>query len=379
MMTTKERLLAAARCQPVDHVPLAFHFWAHPRHARAVWNNEAERLAFYRAREWDARVEIGAWVSPSPEVRVEVEYETRDGNTILHQRWHTPAGTIEERLRVTDDWPGPRDAANPVGFGDDFRTSRYVEFPFKTPDDLATLPYLFPHDNPLDREQLIRQHREVRALADEFQVPLTLYHDCGMDWLIWLYPAEEAVLRTQDEPEMMHALLDHINAAHNARLQTALELGVDGVIRRGWYESADFWNPALYAEFARPWLEREVAQAHAAGTVFYYLMDTGIMPLLEQLAGIPFDCLYGADPATSQQDLAVIRRALPGKSLWGGLSGPLHLGLGTPAEVEQATNDAFDAWGTTGLILGTGVGFRYNWPWENLMALERVWKKRRMS
>jgi len=377
MMTSKERLLAAAQCQPVDYVPLAFHFWPHPRHPQAIWNNDRERLAFYRAHEWDARVDIGAGVSPLPEVQVEVDFETRDDYTVLHQCWHTPAGTIEERLRVTDDWPGTRDSTNPVGFSDDFRTSRYLEFPFKTPQDLATLPYLFPLENPRDTEQIIQQHHDARTLADEFEVPLFAYFSGGMDWLIWLYPAEEAVLRTQDEPEMVHALLNHINAAFTTRLKTTLELGVDAVVRRGWYESADFWNPSMYTEFACPALKQEIALAHAAGTLFFYLMDTGIMPILDQLAALPFDCLLGADPATSNQDLVTIRRALPGKALWGGVSGPLHLGMGTPAEVEQVVEQAFATCGNTGFILGSAVGYRYDWPWENLLAFERAWKKGR--
>jgi len=370
-------MMAAWRSQPVDHVPFGVHFWPTPRHPHAIWSTERERLAFYRNREWDARLEVGTWISPLPDVQVEVRYEGDGVEQVLHQRWQTPTGTLSERLRVTDDWPGQRDATNPVGLGDDFRTSRYLEFPFKAEEDLAVLPYLFPVNNPRDRERMVRQYQEARALADEFDVPLVAYHGTGMDWLIWLYPPEEAVLRVVDEPQFVHGLLDQINAAHYAQLALLLELGIDGVIRRGWYESADFWNPELFAEFARPWLEKEVALTHDAGAAYLYLMDTGIIPLLGELSAIPFDCLLGADPATSGQDLGLIRRSLPGKALWGGISGPLHLGLGTPAEVEQSVDAAFAACGTTGLILGLAVGIRSNWPWENVQAFDRAWRRLR--
>ncbi|MHB9024873.1 MAG: uroporphyrinogen decarboxylase family protein [Armatimonadota bacterium] len=376
-MTSKERMLAAWRCEDVDHVPFGVHFWPAPRHEHAVWSNEPERLAYFRDREWDTRLEVGTWVTPLPEVQVEVQVERAGTQPVLRQRWQTPAGTIEELLRVTDDWPGRCDASHPVGFGDDFRTSRYLEFPFKTTDDLAALPYLFPANNPRDRQRMVRQHQTARALADEFQIPLLAYHGTGLDWLIWLYPPEEAVLRTQDDPACIHHLLEQINAAHYAQLELLLELGVDGVIRRGWYESTDFWSPGLFATFARPWLEREVALAHAAGAAYLYLMDTGITPLLGELSAIPFDCLYGADPATSGQDLGRIRHALPGKSLWGGISGPLHLGMGTPADVEQAVETAFATCGNRGFILGLAVGIRANWPWENIQAFDRAWRKLR--
>ena len=128
MMTSQQRLTAAWRCGEVDYTPLTFHFWSEPRHARAVWGNERERLAFFRDHGWDTRMEVAIPVTPAPEVTVDVAYE--DHGQVLRQTWHTPAGTVEERLRVTEEWPGPRTAANPVGLGDDFRTPRYVEFPF---------------------------------------------------------------------------------------------------------------------------------------------------------------------------------------------------------------------------------------------------------
>lgn len=374
-MTSQQRLTAAWRSGEVDYTPLTFHFWSEPRHARAAWGNERERLAFFRDHGWDTRMEVAIPVTPAPEVTVDVAYE--DHGQVLRQTWHTPAGTVEERLRVTEEWPGPRTAANPVGLGDDFRTPRYVEFPFKSADDLATLPYLFPRVNPADDAWFRDRLAAARALANEFAVPLTIYLSAGMDWLTWLYPPEDAVLRVMDDPAFAHALLAPINAAYENRLQSALALGADAVIRRGWYESTDFWTPALYAEFAAPALERQIAQAHEANAAFMYLMDTGITPLLPALNALPFDGLLGADPACNGQNLAQIRHALPGKALWGGISGPLHLGMGTPAEVESAVEAAFAACGGPGFILGLAVGIRHDWPWENLEALDRVWRRLR--
>jgi hypothetical protein len=107
-------------------------------------------------------------------------------------------------------------------------------------------------------------------------------------------------------------------------------------------------------------------------------MDSGCVPLLPDLAALDFDCLAGVDPATTGgTDLACVRRGLPGKSLWGGISGPLHLGRGTPTEVEAAVERAFAACGRTGFVLGPMVGIRHNWPWENLEACDRAWRRLR--
>ena len=371
--------MAALRCQEVDHVPMAFHFWhSPPWHLNATWRNERERLEFYRRREWDARVEVGTLVSPLPEVQVEVRYETLDDQPVLHQNWHTPTGTVEERLRVTDDWPRrDRNTDSPVGFYDDFRTSRYIEFPFKSASDLATVPFLFPVDNARDIDRMRSAHERARALADEFRVPLFAYHSAGMDWLLWLFPAEEMILRAGQDPAMVHSLLDQINSAHSKRVEVMLELGLDAVSRRGWHESADLWSQRDFAEFARGPLTEDILKTHAAGCALNYLMDSGVVPLLGELAALDFDCLFGVDPATRPVDLRQVRKALPGKSLWGGISATQHIRRGTPAETERAVEQAFESCGRVGFVLGPLEAIRHNWPWENIEACERAWRRLR--
>jgi hypothetical protein len=383
-MTTKERLMAAMRCQAVDHVPMAFQFWHPlPGYPAAPWGNERERLDFYRRREWDARVEVHTSVTPLPEVQVEIRYETLNDRPILRQVWHTPAGTVEERLRVTDDWPRrDRSADSPLGFYDDFRSSRYIEFPFKSASDLATLPFLFPVDNARDIDMMRSAHRQAKALAEEFHVPLLGYHSAGMDWLVWLYPPEEMILRARSDPAMVHSLLDQINSAYTKRLEVLLELGLDGVSRRGWYESTDFWSPRDFREFARGPLAEDIRAAHAADCVLIYVMDSGVVPLLGELGTLDFDCLFGVDPAIRPVDLRQVRRALPGKSLWGGISAPLHLGRGAPAETERAVEQAFDSCGRLGFVLGPVQTIRpigHTWPWDNIEACERAWRRLRKA
>jgi hypothetical protein len=374
-MTTRERLLAALTGQDVDHTPMVLHFWSSPRHPRAVWTTERERLGFYRQQGWDTYVIAGAGVSPLSEVTTATAFEVNAGQRVFCQTWHTPAGDLHERLRVTGDWLQELPPRHPLL--DDFRTARYLEYPFKTTSDLAALPYLFPRHNPADEVAMAAAHAPARALADEFAVPLVGYLPDGLDWLIWLFPAQEAVLRAALEPDFIRTLLASINAAYQQRLGLLLELGVDAVLRRGWYESTDFWSPSLYTQFAKPPLLAEVAATHQAGIPFIYQMDSGIMPLLDELASVPFDCLLGADPATSQQDSHTIRERLPGKALWGGLSGPLQLGMGTPADTEAAVARAFVVCGNRGFVLGPGVGIRHQWPWENIAACDRAWRRLR--
>lgn len=375
-MTSKQRLLAAIRSEPVDHVPLTWAFWGRPRHPRVTWQDERQRLQFYRERGWDAYISLWCGVRTGPQVRTEMFRERDATGPVLRQVWHTPAGTLTERLRLTDDWPEAQESTQAVGLLHDFRTSRYIEAPFKDEKDLATLPYLFPFDVAAETEWITNWVRDTRALADEFQVPIFVDSRPGLDWLLWLFPAAEAVLRTIDSPDMVKRLLAHIGEAYRRRVEIFLSLGIDGIIRSGWYESADLWSPALFRQLAVPALQRELRTAHAAGVPVVYLMDSGVVPLLPDLAKLEFDCLAGVDPATAgSTDLAMVRRGLPGKALWGGISGPLHLGCGTPAQVEDAVARAFAACGRTGFVLGPMVGLRYNWPWENFEACDRAWRR----
>jgi hypothetical protein len=158
-------------------------------------------------------------------------------------------------------------------------------------------------------------------------------------------------------------------------LKLLLELGIDGVKRRGWYESADFWSPKIFQEFARPAIEEEIEITHKAGRPFMYIMVTGVMPMLPELASMKFDCLVGPDPAVGGQDFKKIRDSLPGKTLWGGFSATEHFINRGPQEAEMAVEDAFAICGRRRFILGMECSFRYYFKWENFEAAEKAWKR----
>lgn len=375
-MSSKERILCALSRREADHVPMVINFWDTPLHPMLAWRNERQRLATYREKGWDTYLQITPTVSPAAGVRTSLRYDESGSGQVLRQVWDAPTGRITEVLRVTDDWPEIQRRTSNLPFRDDFRTPRYVEYPFKQARDFDAIEHLFPIDNPSDEASLVAEHREKRALSDEFGVPLFAYMDAGMDWLLWLFPAEEAVLRVVENPELVERLLSQINCAKLRRLERLLDLGIDGVIRRGWYESTDLWSPDVFRRDAKPFIEREIGAVHGAGIPYVYIMVTGIMPLLGDLASMPFDCLCGAEPVLGGLDLATIRSSLPGKSIWGGLSGPEDLGRGTPRSVERSVDRAISVFGKTGFILGMGVGFRCDWPWANMEALEKAWRSR---
>jgi len=374
-MTSKERMLAALRGEKVDHVPFCLSWNMKQPHEKLTWKNERQKLEAHRDKGWDSLLSIYPLVTPCAEVKIEMRFEGSGDNRVLCQSWKTPAGEITEKLKATADWDELDNNPAYMQFMSDFRTSRYLEFPFKTMVDLDALEYLFPLENPYDTEKITQEYYEKRKLADELGFPLFTYLDAGMDWLLWLYPPEEAITRVIEEPEHIKKLLSHINSAKLQRLKLLLDLGIDCVKRRGWYESTDLWSPEVFRSFARPAVEKEIEITHKAGKPYAYIMVTGIMPLLSELASMKFDCLVGPEPVLGGQDLNKIRDSLPGKTIWSGLSGPEHFAEGSPANAEKAVEDAISIYGKKGFILGMEVGFRNYFKWENFEAAEKAWRR----
>ena len=74
-MNSRERVVAAMKSQDVDHVSFMPYFWGNG-HPKAPWTNDDERMAYYAKREWDSLVWSSAFITVSPEVKFEFDYET---------------------------------------------------------------------------------------------------------------------------------------------------------------------------------------------------------------------------------------------------------------------------------------------------------------
>ena len=224
--------------------------------------------------------------------------------------------------------------------------------------------------------------RRVKKFADSRGVLVTGNWGVGMDAAYWLCGMEELMLAAVYDPEFVDELAQIIARWNQARIQVILDAGVDLIIRRGWYESADFWPPDLYRRFILPSLKQEVQMAHQAGAKFGYIMTTGSMPLLDILLESEIDVLIGIDPVQSRDtDLPELKRRLDGKiCMWGGVNGFVTVEMGTEKDIEQAVDDAIS-------VLAPGGGFILS-PvdnirdtsentWKNVESMIQTWKRRR--
>lgn len=386
-MTSRERMLAAMRRQPVDRVPIPGLLWGTydktPRpdsNELFTFNDLEDEIAWKKKVGFDLScMGLGFGVpglqNPAIRERVWQEHDPRESVPILCQEWKSPKGVLSAKLRLTEDYP-----FQDIRMFDDFNTARYTKPLFSNGDDMLAFVAMDPWhtvtSGPAYQEWLGRC-RDLKAIADREGAIVLAYGGCALDYLIWSATADQAILLAIDYPDETLAFLSYLNRIHDERLELTLgAVGADYVLRRGWYDSADFWGPEQFRQFAAPYIRNTVRIAHQAAVPCVYQMCTGIMPLLPELAKLDFDCLLGVEPVATGQDLRQMVKVLGDKkSFWTGLSAPLQIGRMSPIQVRQAVRDAFEVFGRKGFLLSAVPTIRRHWPWENVEAMLDEYRK----
>jgi len=376
-MTSRDRVLAAMRREEVDRVPVVMDFWtAGPEEQQFSWESPEERIAWDREWGFDSCLYLpppwegdgAAKMNPAIQQRVWEESDPDGPYPILCSEWTSPGGTLTSKVRKTDDYP-----FDTVHLFQDYNTPRYVKPLLASGEDLLTFIEMDPYQVRAERgyAEWREECESLKGVADREGIPVGCSGGTSLDYVIWGARAEQAILLALDYPEETRAFLEYLNDFSDQRVQLCLEAGADFVIRRGWYESADFWSPVQFADLAAPFIQREAELVHQAGAASVYLMCTGTMPLLPELDKLDFDCLQKAEPVLADQNLQEIAAVLGDrKSFWTGLSAPMHIGLGSPEDVREAVRDAFGTFGHAGFLLMAVPSVRRHWPWEeNLSAM----------
>ncbi len=367
-LTSRERMLRALACRPVDHVPCCFMLL----HVLDEWcPNERDLITLQLEWGLDPLVVLPSWslagppdpldlrgyqldsawkvnqtlrglsVRPHPDVRTREWVDRSEGlrYPVLHREYLTPAGALRVAANQTADWPyGDR-----MLFVDDFTIARARKNMIATTDDLRALQYLL---QPPDREAVAR-YRDAscdnRRMAAEQGLLLVYQWGVLADMAAWLCGLQELVFLAVDQPDLVAELLDMIARWNLARMRVVLDEGVDLWVRRGWYEGCDFWSPTLYRRFILPHLMREVATAHERGVKFGYILTAGAMPLLDMILDAGVDVLIGVDPVQGNVDLRAVKEKAKGKlCLWGGVNGPLTVEAGPADQIRRAVREALE-------------------------------------
>jgi uroporphyrinogen decarboxylase len=187
-----------------------------------------------------------------------------------------------------------------------------------------------------------------------------------------------------EDAGFIEAYVEIVADWNQAVLEILIDAGVDLVVRRGWYESTDFWSPDLYRQFLAEPLRRLVETAHQADVKMTYVMNSGAMPLLPIFREIGFDVLSNIDPIAAGTDAGKIKREIGDEiCLCGGVNNTHVLEEGTEAEVRQAVEEAMETLGPgSGFILAPGdspgfvEGTDQSVVRRNIETMIKAWKRR---
>jgi hypothetical protein len=371
-MSSRERLLAAMALQEPDHVPL-YCLWSHERDPfnRKDCRRRIEAtlelglddtLWLYGPWQIDPAVRVSAWSEPVAD---------RDYH-LLHKRYETPKGVLEHVVRSSQYLQ----SADEISVLGDLNMSHGVKSLVEGPADLPALRFLLTDPDGEQLERFLAQARAYRAFADEHQVLFEGAYVSLGDTAAWLVRPQDLIMAAHDDPAFIEELLEIIWHWHLKQIEMLIDVGVDVILHRGWYEMPDFWGVSAYRRFLKPLLREEAAIVHQAGAKFSYIMTKGIMHLLDDFLEIGMDLLWGVDPVQGGADLEALSQRVSGRlCVLGGMNGNLTMTEGTVAQIETAVEDAIR-------ILGPGRGFVLSpvdkieaWtPWANVEAMINRWR-----
>ena len=376
-MTSRERILAAMRREEVDYIPCSIYFNSNLQvdgYDLSAWQERA-RLQLDLGADPVVRFALAGTSHPDVQTRTWLDQVEGETCPILFKEYQTPAGCLRMAVRRTSEWPHGADI-----LWDDFSAGAIYEPLIKSPDDVNAFEYVWRPPTAADLDAARQRIDAARRFARENNLAVQGYGGYGLATLLFVMGAENAIMFAVDHPDAFKRLAQIDSRANVERIRLSAEAGADFVKRFGGYEQTNFYSPTIFRKVVMPLLKQEVASAHDAGVMIYYRVVTGMEPLLDDIAGIGFDCIEGGEPRLSDCSLEMWRDAFSGNACsWTGISSPALLGGNDADAVRGEVRHCVDVFGERGFILGVTNSIRNHFPWENTLALIDEWKEVRAT
>jgi hypothetical protein len=391
-MTHRERLLAAIARKPVDFAPCApffnpltaaqrlGHAWQFP------FGPSEEEMIRYCVEQLDIGPAVVLPIGDyHPNFFMSLYYEPADGVTSrvwvegdqIHKMWKTPAGDLHAAVRRDRRWPHGLD----IPFFSDFNIAHFVAPWLESESDLECLRHILrPLDTAVELDRVRFTCQYYKDLADGLQLAAIAHIGMGLTGAMQLCGSQQLCLLVLERPELVEQYLALDHARNLRHIELAVEVGADIIRRNGFYETCDFYSPATLKRLLRPSLLAEANVAHAAGRLCCYTVNTGVMPMLDYLASLKFDCLMHLELAGPGVDPPRIRDRLgASKSFWTGPSNVHHLPVANEDSVRRAVDELFATFGHQGLIVTPSPSMHSVMPWSNFLALVDQWRRRALE
>jgi len=342
ILTSKERILNVLQHKDTDYVPLCFDGLCHcgVSFIDRQYPDPFEKATYYLDLGVDTAIRLGFNPVSNENIETAEWTETRDGEKVpvLVKEYRTNKGTLRQEVRRDESY-----GHNAIYLFSDFNvpSGRSIRYLVEDEADLDAFAALM---KPLSNNELesVREYATVaRSFCDAKQIMMSGGIDGIGDPLMWLSGVENILFAAADTPAFLHRYIDILSSWNIERIKLLADMGVDMIIRRGWYESADFWSPALYREFLLKPLSKEVQTAHEAGVYYAYIMNSGVTPLTDCLLESGIDMLTNVEP--DKNNLPEIKDKLAGKvAICSGVNNYHVIEMGTVGQVESAVVQALD-------------------------------------
>ena len=305
-MTSRERWLAAIHRQPVDRLP----FWPKldPGYRKA-------RSAPYR--DMEVR-DLHAWIGsdapvPLPRGIREVRQRTAVETTVTGDRAETLYRTPDRTLRYVQVFDDPSHSWHPV------------EYPVKTPDDIACLTAIFEdvREEPDEHElELARQRRQETGQTAVTQTSLVI--SPLMDWVEHLAGVENGHYFLLDECARVESLFAAMHAVNRRRIEMVCDQNPADLLYLMENTSTTLISPEQYDRYCAPHIADYATITAAARRNLVLHMCGHLKALLPSLARLPVQAFEAfTSPTVGNTRLIDGRRACPDVCLIGGTNAVL--------------------------------------------------------
>ena len=379
VMSSKERILQVLKHKETDYVPLCFDGLCHGgvSFINERYTDPFKRAEYYLDLGVDTAVGLGFNRISAENIGIAEWTETRTGEKapVLVKEYRTPKGVLKQEVRKisyeSDTIHLFSDHNVPPG-----RSIRYL---VESEADLDAFEALMKPPTERELEGVRKYAVYARSFCDEKGIMMTGGIDGIGDPLMWLSGIENTLFAAVDNPEFLHRYIEILSSWNIACEKLLIEMGVNMIIRRGWYESGDFWSPALYRKFLLNPLSCEAKTAHESGVYYAYIMNSGVTPMIDCLLESGIDMLTNIEP--DKDNLVEIKNILAGKiAVCSGVNNYHIIESGTVEQVDSAVENALKNLSNGGgfilspsdSILDTSANAQ-----KNFYAMIESWKKYR--
>jgi hypothetical protein len=374
-MTSRERLLAASRRQPVDVIPISprVGYAVHYHCGSETPQNILRLKQFY---DYDPFLTIPGQDLPladpfevfryAPGVNVDIKVKDEGPKRIVERTVHTPDGDMHEVQVVVN--PGHKEygsAPEPA----------HTEYMVKGAEDLPKVRHLIP---PVNASLADEYHGWEAVAGEEAVTRACIYGPIGYQ-AGSVMSAEDMMVNYLTNRSFVVELVDMFRRAFMAQVKAMLEQGVRYFYSSWFAHSLSVgWSPQIFREWFVAMIKEHVDLIHSYDGIVDYYDDGKCMGIVPMLLGADVDVLETCTPPpVGDFDLAQAKKLCGNNMTLMGYTDLIYvIQKGTVEDVRRTVEEACRIGGKDGcFVLGTSDSIRENTPIENIDAYFKYARK----